>query len=65
LRRKQGNKTRKQNRKMSKVARDLFLPAHRIEMVKRMPLFAFPNVWNNALGNKNNRKLKNLLLLNL
>jgi hypothetical protein len=39
-------------------------------MVKRMPLFAFPTVWNNALGNKNNRKhfsnmreLKNLLLL--
>jgi hypothetical protein len=53
-------------------AHDLFVPAHRIEMVKRMPLFAFPTVWNNALGNKNNRKhfsymreLKNLLLLNL
>jgi hypothetical protein len=53
-------------------AHDLFVPAHRIEMVKRMPLFSFPTVWNNALGNKNNRKhysymrkLKNLLLLHL
>jgi hypothetical protein len=50
---------------MSKVAHDLFVPAQRIEMVKRMPLFAFPTVWNNALGNENNRKLKNFLLLNL
>ncbi len=51
---------------------DLYVPAHRLEMVKRMPLFAFPTVWNNALGNKNNRKhhaymreLKSLLLSNL
>jgi hypothetical protein len=53
-------------------ANDLYVPAHRLEMVKRMPLFAFPTVWNNALGNKNNRKhhaymreLKSLLLSNL
>jgi hypothetical protein len=51
---------------------DLFLPAHRVEMVKRLPLFAFSTVWNNALGNKNYRKhhtnmreLKTLLLSSL
>jgi hypothetical protein len=53
-------------------AQDLFIPAHRVEMVKRLPYFAFPSVWNNALGNKTNRKhftymneLKSLLLSNL
>ncbi len=57
---------------MLRNANDLYVPAHRLEMVKRMPLFAFPTVWNNALGNKNDRKhhaymreLKSLLLSNL
>jgi hypothetical protein len=53
-------------------AQDLFIPAHRVELVKRMPYFAFPSIWNNALGNKFNRKhysymreIKSLLLSNL
>jgi hypothetical protein len=33
---------------------DLFIPAHRVEFVKRLPLFSFPATWNNAPGNKYN-----------
>ncbi len=33
---------------------DLFIPAHRVEFVKRLPLFSFPAKWNNAPGNKYN-----------
>ena len=34
----------------------LYLPpsAHKVEMVKRIPYYAFPSIWNNALGNKYN-----------
>jgi hypothetical protein len=51
---------------------DLYIPAHRVEFVKRLPPFAFPAAWNSAPGNKLNpkqhlylREVKNLLLSNL
>jgi len=30
--------------------------AHKVEMVKRIPYYAFPSIWNNALCNKYNKK---------
>jgi hypothetical protein len=33
---------------------DLYIPAHRVEFVKRLPLFSFPAVWNSAPGEKLN-----------
>jgi hypothetical protein len=47
-------------------ADDLYVPAHRVELVKRLPL---PTAWNSAPGNKTNpvqhlylKELKSLLL---
>ncbi len=31
-------------------ANDLFVPAHRVEFVKSLPLFSFPVTWNSAPG---------------
>jgi len=49
---------------------DYYIPAHRIELVKRMPLYSFPLAWNNAEGDKFNprihlyvRELKQILLV--
>ena len=36
-------------------ADDLFIPPHRVDFVKRLPLFSFPLTWNNAPGNKQNK----------
>jgi hypothetical protein len=33
---------------------DLYIPAHRVEFVKRLPLFSFPAKWNSAPGDKSN-----------
>jgi hypothetical protein len=33
-------------------ADDLFVPAHRVEFVKRLPIIALPTAWNSAPGNK-------------
>jgi exonuclease III len=51
-------------------ADDYYIPPHRIEIVKRMPLFTFPLAWNDADDIKYNpvqhlfmRDLKNILLL--
>jgi hypothetical protein len=33
---------------------DYYIPAHRIELVKKMPLYTFPAAWNEAGGNKFN-----------
>jgi hypothetical protein len=48
---------------------DLYIPAHRVEFVKRLPLFSFPAKWNNAPGDKSNprtpvymNEVKNYLL---
>jgi hypothetical protein len=35
-------------------ANDLYIPPHRVEIVKRLPLFLFPEAWNSAPGNKLN-----------
>jgi hypothetical protein len=50
-------------------ADDLFVPAHRVEFVKRLPTIALPTAWNSAPGNKFNpvqhlylKELKSLLL---
>ena len=50
-------------------ADDLFVPAHRVEFVKRLPIIALPTAWNSAPGNKSNpvqhlylKELKSLLL---
>jgi hypothetical protein len=50
-------------------AGDLYVPAHRVEFVKRLLLFSFPAEWNTAPGNKLNprrhqymKELKNILL---
>jgi len=50
-------------------ADDLYVPAHRVEFVKRLPIIALPNAWNSAPGNKTNpvqhlylKELKSLLL---
>jgi hypothetical protein len=38
-------------------AYDLFVPAHRVECVKRLPFFAFPTIWNTAPGDKYNPRI--------
>ena len=50
-------------------ANDLFIPPHRVEFVKRLPLYTLPHVWNNAPGDKLNprqhlylKELKSVLL---
>jgi len=50
-------------------ADDLFVPAHRVEFVKRLPIIALPTAWNSAPGNRTNpvqhlylKVLKSLLL---
>jgi hypothetical protein len=35
-------------------ANDYFIPAHRIEIVKRLPLISLPTAWNSAPGDKYN-----------
>jgi hypothetical protein len=36
------------------VTEDYYIPAHRVEFVKRLPLFSFPAAWNIAPGEKLN-----------
>ena len=50
-------------------ANDLFIPPHRVEFVKRLPLYTLPSAWNTAPGEKLNprqhlylKELKNVLL---
>ncbi len=50
-------------------ANDLFIPPHRVEFVKRLPLYTLPLAWNTAPGEKLNprhhlylKELKNVLL---
>ncbi len=50
-------------------ADDLYVAAHRVEFVKRLPIIALPIAWNSAPGNKTNpvqhlylKELKSLLL---
>ncbi len=50
-------------------ANDLFIPPHRVEFVKRLPLYTLPLAWNNAPGDKLNprqhlylKELKSVLL---
>jgi hypothetical protein len=38
-------------------ANDYFIPQHRIETVKRMPLFSFPTIWNAENNEKFNPSL--------
>jgi hypothetical protein len=45
-------------------ANDYFMPAHRIEIVKRLPLISLPTAWNSAPGDKYNVK-QHLYLKNL
>ena len=40
--------------RMLRNAEDYYIPAHRVEFVKRLPLFTFPAAWNNAFGDKYN-----------
>jgi hypothetical protein len=63
------------NRNPERILRnadDLYVPAHRVEFVKRLPLFSFPAEWNTAPGNKLNprqhqymKELKHILLSSL
>jgi hypothetical protein len=53
-------------------ATDLFIPPHRVEFVKRLPLYTLPLAWNNAPGEKLNprqhlylKDLKRILLSSL
>jgi hypothetical protein len=53
-------------------ADDLYIPAHRVEFVKRLPLHSFPLAWNSAPGEKLNprqhiylKDLKNHMLASL
>jgi hypothetical protein len=50
-------------------ANDYYIPPHRVETVKRMPIVSLPTAWNSAPGDKFNpkqhlylKKLKELLL---
>ncbi len=45
-------------------ANDYFIPAHRVEIVKRLPLISLPSAWNSAPGDKFNVK-QHLYLKNL
>ncbi len=62
------NNVRKPNIALRNIE-DLYVPPHRIEIVKRMPLCSFPDAWNTAPGDKQNpdqnlylKELKNYLL---
>ena len=53
-------------------ANDLYIPPHRVEIVKRLPLCSFPEAWNSAPGNKLNprqhsylKELKSIMLSNI
>ncbi len=53
-------------------ANDLFILPHRVEFVKRLPLYTFPLAWNSAPGEKLNprqhlylKELKQILLSSL
>jgi hypothetical protein len=53
-------------------ANDLYIPPHRVEFVKRLPLFSFPLAWNQAPGDKLNprqhlylKSLKEIMLSNI
>ena len=63
------NRQRNQDR-ILRDADNYYIPPHRIEIVKRMPLFAFPTAWNEAADIKYNpvqhlfiKELKKILLL--
>jgi hypothetical protein len=50
-------------------ANDLFIPPHRVEFIKRLPLYTLPLVWNTAPGETLNprqhlylKEFKNVLL---
>ncbi len=45
-------------------ADDLYVPAHHVEFVKRLPIIALPTAWNSAPGNKTN-PVKHLYLKEL
>jgi hypothetical protein len=47
------NATRNPDR-ILRNADDLYIPAHRVEFVRRLPLFSFPLAWNSAPGEKQN-----------
>jgi hypothetical protein len=58
--------------RMLRNAQDYFIPRHRIETVKRMPLYSFPAAWNAEAHEKSNpnrseylKNLKKRLLANL
>jgi hypothetical protein len=58
--------------RMLRNADDLYIPAHRVEFVRRLPLYSFPQAWNSAPGDKLNPRLhlylkylKNHMLLSL
>jgi hypothetical protein len=50
----QTNEERNPVRVPCNIVNDLFTPAHRVEFVKRLPLFSFPAKGSNAPGNKYN-----------
>jgi len=63
------NRQRNQDR-ILRDADNYYIPPHIIEIVKRMPLFAFPTAWNEAADIKYNpvqhlyiKELKKILLL--
>ena len=65
------NRARNPNR-ILRDASDLYVPPHRIEIVKRMPICAFPVAWNSAPNEKENpaqhiflKKLKEILIATL
>jgi hypothetical protein len=45
------NRIRNPNREL-RDANDLYIPPHRIEIVKRMPICSFPTAWNSAIQEK-------------
>ena len=47
------NNERNPNRNL-RFGHDLYVPAHRIELVKRMPICSFPTAWNSAPQEKEN-----------
>jgi hypothetical protein len=63
------------NRNPDRILRkadDLYVPAHRVEFVKRLPLFSFLGEWKTAPGNRVNprqhqckKELNNILLSSL
>lgn len=42
-------------------ANDLYVPPPRIELVKRLPLYAFPKAWNSMPEFKNNARIGKFL----